>query len=142
MEAGRHIAQLLSVAIIMIVASLLPSGAHAHTGHAHAPVATAQVAPPVQSDTATKAAEFHAVGAQAVEAVVRATQLQSDSAAMFGCSGSCCGAGMTCCVPAMAPEDCGLPKPTGSASAIVWPETLGLTDVYLEALPKPPPSFA
>ena len=142
MEVGRHIAQLLTVAIIMIVAALLPSGAHAHTGHAHAPAATAQVAPPVQNDTATKAAEIHAVGAQAAEAVVRAAHLQSDSAAMLGCSGSCCGAGMTCCVPAMAAEDCGLPKPTGSTSAIVWPDTIGLADVYLEALPKPPPSFA
>lgn len=144
MGAHRHLAKLLVVVIIMIAAGFASSPAQAHAGHGHGPVAqVANTLPAPAPAVHSRAQAQSSVAARNTESVVIASgDGQPLDLAMTGCNGTCCGTGLSCCTPGVTADDCGLRFPIGSASRIVWPDTLGFSDVYLEALPKPPPSFA
>ena len=134
MKPVRPIALWLAAVIVTVAAALMPSGARAHGGHAHAaPVEARALAPSAPAAFSEKVA----VTVRAVAAV----GLGASHAACPGCAAcghapsSCCATGLTpAAVPALAP-----PARAGRAPARDGPP---LTGIVPEAQAEPPRPFA
>ena len=141
MGAYRHLAHLLFVAIIVIAAGFVSSPAQAHGGHGHGPAAQDSSKASVAVAPSAEARQNARVTPYAEAIVVSGIGSPRDLAEP-SCNGTCCSTGLSCCTPGVTSDDYGLHLSIGSASLIVWPDTPAVSDIYLEALPKPPPSFA
>ena len=153
MNLNRQLARLMAAVIVMIAAYVWPSVAQAHEGHAHAPAVSityAQSAPAAGVSKAAKASPARLVKAQALTSAVTVAEARSRVSAPVGrsCNGLCCSmgmscsAGMSCCAPGLLPGGEVVHFSSVSGVRLIAPETPVFSDIALEALPKPPKSFA
>ena len=146
MNLDRQLARLMAVVIVMIAAYVWPSAAEAHEGHAHpqhsAVVSYTPAASPAVPATIGETVSAAAVKAEPAVFAAVAAMAGAQTPAERPCNGVCCSTGMTCCVPGLIPDisPVSIPEMTGVRPAA--PGTPAFASITLEALPKPPKSFA
>lgn len=137
---------LMAATILAIAAGFLPSAAQAHPGHHHAAAETRGAEPRVDVLTHGRFDKLHIVPTSSVVPPVDDVSLSQTflrvSPVSRSCDGTCCGASAVCCPPAVTFEAVLTRPPRGGGTLISWPDSLAPSGVDLEALPKPPPSFA
>lgn len=146
MNLDRQLARLMAVVIVMIAAYVWPSAAEAHEGHVH-PQHSAVVSYTPAASPAVPAAIAETVSAAAVKAepavlAAVAAKAGAQTPAERPCNGVCCSMGMSCCAPALIPDVSPVSVPEMSGVRPIAPETRAFASITLEALPKPPKSFA
>ena len=138
-------------AVLLCVALLAPSFAHAHPGHMHADHAhhapSTAVEPPAPPDAAPYAAERvagePAAAITAVRHEVARALAPAGARGVSDCASHCCGgtANMTCCGAALIAEIMVVPAFTASHQ-LLFGHSGALFGLPPEALPKPPKTFA
>jgi len=147
MTLNRQLARLMAAVIVMIAAYVMPSTAQAHEGHAHGAVVTvayAQASPVAVAPDTAKPAPARIVNARisGSTVIVASAGPRASMPAERPCDGLCCSMGMSCCAPGVLPDAETVHSPTIGSVRLIAPETPVFASVTLEALPKPPRSFA
>lgn len=146
MNLDRQLARLMAAVIVMIAAYVLPSAAQAHEGHAHSrPSVTVSHAQAAPAAALAKPAQFGVasfVKTQTVIAAVASSKSGAQTTNERPCNGICCSMGMSCCAPALIPDNSPVNIPEMTGVQPLAPETPSFASITLEALPKPPKSFA
>lgn len=140
MRLDRHLVHILVAAIALIAVYLVPSAAHAHSGHHHpepAQVSIADVNLDKASDTSSTEIAFRADGSFAASA--SGTRSPTPGKA---CNGLCCASGVACCAHALVADQGAVVPDVASARMPRLADLAGRPSADPQALPKPPRTFA
>jgi hypothetical protein len=135
----KRLAGLIWAAIFVAAVQLVPSTAQAHAGHEHHSLVTMSFASHVT-------AEHHAIElaqrpADEMALMMQAQQDQYSSVPSTGCTGGCCGTGVSCCGAALHVTPNSLPD-LGRLSEILCVVFDARAGVDPDALARPPRTFA
>ncbi len=153
MIPDRPIVRLMAAVILVVLASLVPSAAQAHEGHAHhagngsathmRPASVAAVPPAILAGHVARA-EPPAYVSTYLETALRITAaapIRDDGCCPGPCRVRCCGT-MACCVAGILPGPPALAPIPFRAVRLVPRDVPVRTGAGLEALPRPPRTFA
>jgi hypothetical protein len=138
MALTHNLAGLISAAFVVLALQLVANPALAHAGHDHSVPATSSSASRLDHHQTSESAEQPAIEPD-LAAVDH--QDQPTPAPSTGCTGGCCGVGMSCCGAVLPVSASGSPDLSGLAAvlATVCDQLAGIDP---DALTRPPKSLA